>query len=130
MHGIKLTKERFYSLAGMPIKEIYVLLAAEQGVAIDIDAVVADKKRLHAQAPLPATISPVEAIIRAHHGKVPLAVASSGCARRTARPTQPRRVSRLARRVSRVGRAARWPAHAVRSRIAPRALVSPDATPV
>lgn len=31
LHGLRLTKRKFYSLAGMPIRDIYVLLAKEQG---------------------------------------------------------------------------------------------------
>lgn len=31
LHGLRLTKRKFYSLAGMPIRDIYILLAKEQG---------------------------------------------------------------------------------------------------
>lgn len=85
LHGLKLTKRKFYSLAGMPIRDIYLLLAKEQGalpvllgggatpslppvwtrqragrgltppsshagVAVDIEKVLADKRRIHETA--------------------------------------------------------------------------------
>ena len=62
----------------MPIRDIYELLGREQGVHVDLEAVLADKRRIHAAAPMPATIACVEAIIRAHAGRLLLAIASSG----------------------------------------------------
>lgn len=156
LHGLRLTKRKFYSLAGMPIRDIYLLLAKEQGargrlrlgcrrarmdqssrcchehsvrrgltrphtrwgtahsagVTVDIEEVLADKRRIHEkvrrrfscraaprpqtyssatpprltrgspppapQMPMPESIKAVEDVIRSYHGRLPLAVASSG----------------------------------------------------
>ncbi len=79
-HGVRFSAERFYALAGVPASEIVATLAAEQGVAIDVEAVVdARDHYFHDEeeaAALP--IEPVVAIVRRHRGALPLAVASGG----------------------------------------------------
>src|SRR5438093_691251 len=78
-HGIHLPEERFYSLAGVPSRDILKQLALEQGRSIDPVAVAYEKEE--AFLPLLSEVEPVHAVVeiaRAHHGKLPLAVASGG----------------------------------------------------
>eukprot|EP00211_Chloroparvula_japonica_P009649 CAMPEP_0119129430 /NCGR_PEP_ID=MMETSP1310-20130426/7180_1 /TAXON_ID=464262 /ORGANISM="Genus nov. species nov., Strain RCC2339" /LENGTH=171 /DNA_ID=CAMNT_0007119849 /DNA_START=60 /DNA_END=572 /DNA_ORIENTATION=+ len=79
-HGFELTMERFYALAGLPIHEVFRSVAEEQGVLeIDIDSIMLRKEQLTPSNPVPVeAIAPVVDIARAHHGRVPMMVASSG----------------------------------------------------
>eukprot|EP00958_Prasinococcus_capsulatus_P026709 scaffold4980_cov323-Prasinococcus_capsulatus_cf.AAC.3 len=78
--GVRLTRERFYELAGMPIRDIFRAVAAEQGAAAaDEERFLAAKARLAPQCPHRVTlVEPVRAIYERLHGRVPMAVASSG----------------------------------------------------
>ena len=79
--GMTMSKKQFYALAGVPIREIFRILAEEQGVQPDLDAMAARCKELadEIMAAGPALIEPVVAIAReAKAAGVPLAVASSG----------------------------------------------------
>ena len=79
--GMTLSKKQFYDLAGVPIREIFRILAEEQGVQPDLDAMTARCKELadEIMAAGPKLIEPVVAIAReAKAAGVPLAVASSG----------------------------------------------------
>lgn len=82
--GVPFPLDRFYALGGMPTRAIVALLAAEAGLALDVDA-VAHAKELASERHL-ATVGPVEpvvAIARAHRGVLPMAVAT-GSLRATA----------------------------------------------
>ena len=81
-HGLLLTEDRFYSLGGVPSRDILKMLSIEQGVPIDHLALAREKEA--AYLPLIAQvepISPVVAVAREHYGKIPLAVASGGTIR-------------------------------------------------
>src|SRR6185312_7386625 len=72
-------QDRFYAFGGVPSRDILKLLAQEQGRSLDHIAVAHEKEE--AFLPLLAEIEPVHAVVeiaKAHHGKVPLAVASGG----------------------------------------------------
>jgi len=78
-HGIYFPEERFYALGGVPSRDILDLLRAEQQLAIDPIAVAKEKE--HAYLEFMPQVGPVEevvAIARAHHGQLPMAVASGG----------------------------------------------------
>ena len=79
--GMTMTLTQFYDLAGVPIREIFAILAKEQNVQPDLDAMAARCKEL-ADALMkdgPNLIEPVIEIARHAHSKgVPIAVASSG----------------------------------------------------
>jgi beta-phosphoglucomutase-like phosphatase (HAD superfamily) len=78
-HGLHLPEERFYSLGGVPSREILRMLGAEQGVKIDHLAVALEKEE--AYLPLIPQVEPVHtvaAIARENFGKVPMAIASGG----------------------------------------------------
>jgi beta-phosphoglucomutase-like phosphatase (HAD superfamily) len=81
-HQLELSEARFYSLGGVPSRDILKQLSAEQGRALDPVAVAREKEseylRLVAQAgPIPAVVD----IARQNFQKLPLAVASGGTRR-------------------------------------------------
>jgi beta-phosphoglucomutase-like phosphatase (HAD superfamily) len=78
-HRLSLSKERFYSLGGVPAREILKLLSAEQGVALDPLAVAQEKEAEYLA--LIAHVEPINLVVgvaRENYGKIPLAVASGG----------------------------------------------------
>ena len=78
-YKIKFPQERFYSLGGVPSREIVKLLNAEQGLALDPLAVAREKEGEY--LPLIAQVEPINVVVgiaRENAGKVPLAVASGG----------------------------------------------------
>lgn len=71
--------DRFYSLGGVPSRDILKMLSAEQGLALDHLAVAKEKEAEY--LPLIAQVEPINAVVgvaRAHFGKIPMAVASGG----------------------------------------------------
>ena len=78
-HGLHFPEHRFYSLGGVPSRDILKMLAREQGRSLDHIAVAHEKEE--AYFPLMAQVEPIHAVVeiaKAHHGKIPLAVASGG----------------------------------------------------
>jgi beta-phosphoglucomutase family hydrolase len=78
-HSLALTEERFYSLGGIPSRDILKMLGQEQGIRIDHLAVANEKEAEY--RPLIAQVEPINAIVgiaREHHGRLPMAVASGG----------------------------------------------------
>jgi beta-phosphoglucomutase-like phosphatase (HAD superfamily) len=78
-HGLDLAEDRFYSLGGVPSRDILKILSAEQGVPLDHLAVAREKEAEY--LPLIAQVEPVNAVVgiaRRHYGKIPMAVASGG----------------------------------------------------
>lgn len=78
-HGLLFPEDRFYSLGGVPSRDILKMLAAEQGVTLDHIAVAHEKE--NAYLPLMAQVEPIHAVVevaRANYGKIPMAVASGG----------------------------------------------------
>ena len=81
-HGFSLPKDRFYSLGGVPSRDILKLLSAEQGIALNPLAVAREKEVEY--LPLIAQVEPINTVVgvaREHYGKIPLAVASGGTKR-------------------------------------------------
>jgi HAD superfamily hydrolase (TIGR01509 family) len=81
-HELHFPEERFYSLGGVPSRDILKMLAKEQGRSLDHIAVAHEKEE--AYLPLMAEVEPIHAVVeiaRAHHGKIPMAVASGGTQR-------------------------------------------------
>ena len=81
-HGLHFPEDRFYSLGGVPTRDILKMLAQEQGRSLDHFAVAHEKEE--AYLPLMANIEPIHAVVdiaRANHGKIPMAVASGGTQR-------------------------------------------------
>jgi len=78
-HGLHFPEDRFYSLGGVPTRDILKMLAQEQGRSLDHIAVAHEKEE--AYLPLMADIEPIHAVVNialTNHGKVPMAVASGG----------------------------------------------------
>ncbi|MCU0772456.1 MAG: HAD-IA family hydrolase [Verrucomicrobia bacterium] len=78
-HGLHLTEERFYALAGVPSRDILKILAREQQVELDPVAVAREKEEAYLEHL--SHVGPVHVvyeIARENHGKLPLAVASGG----------------------------------------------------
>jgi beta-phosphoglucomutase family hydrolase len=76
------SQERFYSLGGVPSRDILKMLSQEQGIPIDHIAVALEKEA--AYQPLIRQVEPVNAVVgiaREHHGKLPMAVATGGLRR-------------------------------------------------
>ena len=79
--GMTMSVKQFYDLAGVPIREIFAILAREQNKNPDLDAMAARCKTLadDLMKDGPELIAPVVAIARnAFANKIPIAVASSG----------------------------------------------------
>ena len=75
-------EDRFYSLGGVPSRDILKLLSAEQGIALNPLAVAREKEAEY--LPLIAQVEPINTVVgvaREHYGKIPLAVASGGTRR-------------------------------------------------
>jgi beta-phosphoglucomutase-like phosphatase (HAD superfamily) len=78
-HGFTLPEERFYSLGGVPARDVLKMLTAEQGLPLDPLAVAHEKEEEY--LPLIDQVEPINTIVgiaREHYGKIPLAVASGG----------------------------------------------------
>ena len=78
-HGMAFDEDRFYSMGGRPTRDIVATLAAEAGVAVDVEQEAHRKEQgfldqLHAVEP----IDPVIAVVRRSRGRVPLAVVTGG----------------------------------------------------
>jgi beta-phosphoglucomutase family hydrolase len=78
-YGFEFSEERFYALGGVPTREILRLLKAEQG--LDLDPLVVGREKeagyldlLDRVVPIPEVI----ALVREHHGRLPMAVATGG----------------------------------------------------
>ena len=78
-YRLEFPQTRFYSLGGVPSREILKMLSAEQGLRLDPLAVAREKEAEY--LPLIAQVEPINAVVgvaRDHFGKIPLAVASGG----------------------------------------------------
>jgi HAD superfamily hydrolase (TIGR01509 family) len=83
-HGICFPEHRFYSLGGVPAPQIAETLKREQALALD-PALVAHEKEEEYLA-LMSHVQPVSRVLEvvcAHHGRLPMAVASGGSRRTT-----------------------------------------------
>lgn len=78
-HRLDLSEDRFYSLGGVPSRDILRMLSSEQGVRLDAISVAREKEAEY--LPLIAQVEPINPVLgvaRHYHGKIPLAVASGG----------------------------------------------------
>lgn len=72
-------EDRFYSLGGVPSRDILKMLAKEQGVTLDHIAAAHEKENVY--LPMMSEVGPIHAVVeiaQANHGKIPMAVASGG----------------------------------------------------
>lgn len=76
-YGIPFPEDRFYGLGGVPAPVIVGMLAKEQGVSLDADAVAHEKEALFLELLQQVQpVHPVRAIAEAHRGKLPMAIAT------------------------------------------------------
>ncbi len=78
-HKLHFPEDRFYSLGGVPSRDILKMLGEEQRVALDHVNVAHEKEA--AYLPLIAQVEPINTVVgvaREYFGKIPLAVASGG----------------------------------------------------
>ena len=78
-YGLHFPEDRFYSLGGVPARDILKLLAHEQGRSLDHIAVAHEKEETYLTTL--SQVEPIHAVVeiaRANHGKIPMAVASGG----------------------------------------------------
>ena len=72
-------EDRFYSLGGVPSRDILHMLAKEQGVTFDHIKAAHEKENVY--LPLMTQVEPIHAVVeiaQANYGKIPMAVASGG----------------------------------------------------
>jgi beta-phosphoglucomutase family hydrolase len=78
-HGLEFPEDRFYSLGGVPARDILKMLVNEQKVPLDPIAVAKEKEAAYIPfLPTVKEISEVVQIARDHYGILPMAVASGG----------------------------------------------------
>lgn len=78
-YGLNFTEDRFYSLGGVPARDILKMLTREQGLNLDYLAVAREKEAAYiTNLPQIQEITAVVDIARKNYGIVPLAVASGG----------------------------------------------------
>ena len=78
-HGITFSEERFYSLGGVPSRDILKVLCQEQGLTLDPIRVAKEKETAYLE--FLAHVGPIEVVVsiaREYYGRIPLAVASGG----------------------------------------------------
>jgi beta-phosphoglucomutase-like phosphatase (HAD superfamily) len=81
-HRFTFTKERFYSLGGIPSRDILKVLSAEQALPLDPLSVAREKEAEYLS--LIAQVEPIHLVVdvaRENFGKIPMAVASGGTKR-------------------------------------------------
>ena len=83
--GLDFPRDRFYALAGVPVRRIIQIILEENKVGFDDDLVnsILEEKKLinsdrRARGEAPTEITCVSRIAKQLHGKIPMAVASSG----------------------------------------------------
>lgn len=78
-HKLHFPEDRFYSLGGVPSRDILKMLGEEQRIALDHHLVAHEKEAEY--LPLIAQVEPINTVVgvaREYFGKIPLAVASGG----------------------------------------------------
>jgi len=78
-HGLHFPEDRFYSLGGVPSRDILKLLSGEQGRSLDHIAIAHEKEETYLASL--SHIEPIHAVVeiaKSNHGKIPMAVASGG----------------------------------------------------
>ena len=82
--GLSFSMDRFYSTAGMPVIDIFEVIIEEQGKTDSLCAKECERKKKQHHADVEAegrVAGPIDVVVdiaTKHHGKIPMAVASSG----------------------------------------------------
>ena len=84
-HDLKFSKEKFFSLAGTPIRKIVEIILEDNNRPIDdswVDSFLVEKRAFHKERRdkglFPTEITCVTKMVKQLYGKLPMAVASSG----------------------------------------------------
>ena len=84
-HGLTFSKERFFSIAGTPVRRIVEIILEDNNRPIDdswVDSFLIEKRAFHKEQRekglFPTEITCVTKIVKQLYGKLPMAVASSG----------------------------------------------------
>ena len=84
-HALNFPKERFYALAGVPVRRIIEIILEENNRSFDdsfVDSFLNEKKLINdsrrSKGEAPTEITCVTKIVKSLYGKLPMAVASSG----------------------------------------------------
>ena len=78
-HGLHFPEDRFYSLGGVPSRDIFKMLCSEQGKNLDCLALSHEKESAYLPfLPEVKAIDVVVEVAKANHGMLPMAVASGG----------------------------------------------------
>lgn len=81
-HGFHFPRERHMELGGVPSRDILKLLREEQGLSLDPLAVAKEKEEAYLVMLEEVRIIPeIVGVARAHHGRLPLAIATGGTRR-------------------------------------------------
>ncbi len=78
-HNLHFPEERFYALGGVPSRDIFKMLAQEQGR--EIDHLALSKEKEEAYLPFLEELQPIREVVEiahSHYRKLPMAVASGG----------------------------------------------------
>ncbi|HVK57804.1 MAG TPA: beta-phosphoglucomutase family hydrolase [Candidatus Kapabacteria bacterium] len=78
-HGLHFPEDRFYSLGGVPSRDIFRMLCDEQGK--NLDCIELSEEKESAYLPFLPSVKGIEVVVavaRANHGRLPMAVASGG----------------------------------------------------
>jgi beta-phosphoglucomutase-like phosphatase (HAD superfamily) len=78
-YNLTFQEERFYSLGGVPSRDILKMLGEEQSIVLDHLAVAREKEAEY--LPLIAQVEPINTVVgvaRENFGRIPMAVASGG----------------------------------------------------
>lgn len=78
-HELHFPEDRFYSLGGVPSRDIIKMLCEEQGKVLDCHAIAHEKE--NAYLPFLPEVKPIDLVVKvaeANHGRLPMAVASGG----------------------------------------------------
>jgi beta-phosphoglucomutase family hydrolase len=78
-YKLQFPEDRFYSLGGVPSRDILKMLATEQGVTLNSIQVAHEKENTY--VPLMMQVKPIKVVVeiaQENYGKVPMAVASGG----------------------------------------------------
>lgn len=79
-YGIEFTEDRFYSLGGCPSAKIVALLAAENGIRVDAEAVAKQKEKRFTQSiPQVQPIEYVTNVVWSNRNTLPMGVGSGSC---------------------------------------------------
>jgi beta-phosphoglucomutase-like phosphatase (HAD superfamily) len=78
-YGLEFSENRFYELVGVPSRDVFTMLSAEQNRPLDPVRASQEREAAYMQCMQEVrSVEPIEKIVRENAGKLPMAVASGG----------------------------------------------------